>query len=40
MKLATKKMIAVLLAVTIIVGMSSCRAQQGCPTNFSLEISE
>lgn len=39
MKLATKKMIAILLAVAIIVGMSSCKAQQGCPT-FSLEISE
>lgn len=39
MKLAAKKMIAILLAVTVIVGMSSCRAQQGCPT-FSLEMSE
>jgi hypothetical protein len=40
MKLATKKMIALLLAVGIVVGMSSCKAQQGCPSNFSLEISE
>jgi hypothetical protein len=39
MKLAAKKVIAILLAVTIIVGMGSCRAKQGCPT-FSLEISE
>jgi hypothetical protein len=40
MKLAAKKMIALLLALAIVVGMSSCRAQQGCPSNFSLEISE
>lgn len=40
MKLAAKKMVAILLAVAIIVGMSSCRTQQGCPNNFSLETSE
>lgn len=40
MKLAAKKMVAILLAVAIVVGMSSCRTQQGCPNNFSLEISE
>lgn len=37
---AAKKMIALLLALTIVVGMSSCRAQQGCPSNFSLEINK
>lgn len=40
MKLATKKALAILLVATILVGMSSCRTQQGCPSNFSLEISE
>ncbi len=40
MKLAAKKIVVVLLAIAMVVGMSSCRTQQGCPSNFSLEISK
>jgi hypothetical protein len=36
---ATKKIIALALAITILAGMSSCKTGQGCPT-FSLEITK
>lgn len=40
MKLATKKAVAILLVAAILVGTSSCRTQQGCPNNFSLDLNE
>ena len=33
-----KKIAAILLVVTFLVGISSCKSQRGCPNNFSIEI--
>ncbi|BDS15497.1 hypothetical protein AsAng_0062810 [Aureispira anguillae] len=38
MKLAVKKVVAMVLIAVLLAGVSSCRTQQGCPNNFSLEI--
>jgi len=39
MKLA-KKIAALMLAVLIFTAVSGCRTQQGCPNNFSIELSK
>lgn len=39
MKLA-KKVSILVLAVALLVGLNSCKTQQGCPNNFSIGLSK
>ncbi len=37
---SSKKLLALAVMVVVLAAMSSCKSQQGCPTNFSIEISK